>query len=158
MSHVWGISGLKLSSLIWALMRVSVARIRCWSVVIACNCLSRRFVHWTSSLSSYLADSFHHYQAHNLTTTTIAITTTISPPHRHHGHHHHHHQRAVVRPQQRDVHSNVIEITISLGDGTRDGSGTKKDSESSSEDSSEFVESLWNFEREDVRADNTRCS
>lgn len=84
----------------------------------------------------------------------------LSLPHRYHDHHHHHHhrQRAVVRPQQRDAHSNVIEITISLGDGTRDGNGAERDGERSSEDSTESVESPWNFEREDARADDTRCS
>lgn len=134
-----------------ALMRIPVARIQRWSVVTACNRLSRRFVHRTSSLSSYLADPFHHYQAHNLTTT---MTTAVSPPHRYHGHH----QHAVVRPQQRDAHSNVIEITIALGDRMRDGEWYReRRRERSSEDSTESVESPWNFEREDARAGNTRC-
>ncbi|XP_039308653.1 uncharacterized protein LOC120358425 [Solenopsis invicta] len=104
-------------------------------------------------------DSFHHYQAHNLTTTTTSGRAALRPPPSHHHHHHHHHRHAARRcaaatarcPQQRhrDHH-------LARRQNERWKRWIKRDGERSSEDSTESVESPWNFEREDARAPNTR--
>jgi len=146
-------SGLKLSSLIRTreyprqvqrrgalLQRATASRVVLFTELVpsplACLSLSLSL-----SLARSLGDSFHHYQTrHDLTTTRTIATTIVS----------------ALDVERRDAHSNIIEITVVPKDGTRGRNGAetergRKREGALSEDSTESVESSWNFGRARAR-------